>query len=223
MDKYIIAVDGPAGAGKSTVCDDVANALKILHLDTGATYRTLALALIRKNVNTSDACAVADSLDNINIEIGFENGRQIMYVDGEDVTPYIRTNEISQTASSVSTIPEVRKKLVDLQRKTAEKISMIVDGRDIGTCVFPNAKYKFYITADVSERARRRLKQLEQQGSFCNIEELENEIAQRDYRDMNRVLSPLKCADDAVFIDCTNMTQKEVADTVINTVCGQIK
>lgn len=223
MDKYIIAVDGPAGAGKSTVCDDVAKKLEILHLDTGATYRTLAFALIKMNVNTDDTSAVVNSLKNINIEIGFENGKQIMCVDGEDVTSYIRTNEISQTASSVSAIPEVREKLVELQRKTAEKISMIVDGRDIGTCVFPNAKYKFYITADVSERAKRRCKQLEQQGTICNIKDLEAEIAQRDYRDMNRAVSPLKCADDAVYIDCTNMTQKEVADAVIKTVCGQIE
>lgn len=223
MDKYIIAVDGPAGAGKSTVCDDVAKELKILHLDTGATYRTLALALLKMNVDTADVSAVVSSLDNINIEIGFENGNQIMYIDGEDVTPYIRTNEISQAASSVSTIPEVRAKLVALQRKTAEKISMIVDGRDIGTCVFPKAKYKFYITADVSERARRRCKQLAQQGTVCDVKTLEAEIAQRDYRDMNRAVSPLKRADDALLIDCTNMTQKEVADTVINTVCCRKK
>lgn len=223
MDKYIIAVDGPAGAGKSTVCDDVAKVLNILHLDTGATYRTLALALMKMNVNTADTSAVVASLDNINIEIGFENGNQIMYIDGDDVTPYIRTNEISQTASSVSVIPEVRAKLVDLQRRTAEKISMIVDGRDIGTCVFPNAKYKFYITADVSERAQRRCKQLAEQGIVCDIKELETEIAQRDYRDMNRAVSPLKCAEDAILIDCTNMTQKEVADTVIEAICGQIK
>lgn len=223
MDKYIIAVDGPAGAGKSTVCDDVAKELKILHLDTGATYRTLALALLKMNVDTADASAVVSSLDNINIEIGFEDGNQIMYIDGEDVTPYIRTNEISQVASRVSTIPEVRAKLVDLQRKTAEKISMIVDGRDIGTCVFPNAKYKFYITADVSERARRRCKQLAEQGTVCDVKTLEAEIAQRDYRDMNRAVSPLKRADDALLIDCTNMTQKEVADTVIDTVCGKEK
>ncbi len=219
MEKYIIAVDGPAGAGKSTVCDDVAEKLNILHLDTGATYRTLALALIRNSVDIADRSAVVRSLDKISIEIGFELGRQIMYVDGEDVTALIRTNEISQAASSVSVIPEVREKLVDLQRVTAQKMSMIVDGRDIGTCVFPNADFKFYLTADVSERARRRCKQLEEQGVRCDIKELEREIAQRDHRDMNREVSPLKCAEDALLIDCTNMTQKEVSGMLIDVIC----
>lgn len=219
MNKYTIAVDGPAGAGKSTVCDDVAKELNILHLDTGATYRTLALALLRSNVDIANKADVVNSLDKINIEIGFELGKQLMYIDGEDVTALIRTNEISQAASSVSVIPEVREKLVDLQRKTAQKISMIVDGRDIGTCVFPEADFKFYITADVGERARRRSKQLAEQGIECDIKELEKEIAQRDYRDMNRDVSPLKCADDAFLIDCTNMTQKEVAQMLVDRIC----
>lgn len=219
MNKYTIAVDGPAGAGKSTVCDDVAKELNILHLDTGATYRTLALALLRSNVDIANKADVVNSLDKINIEIGFELGKQLMYIDGEDVTALIRTNEISQAASSVSVIPEVREKLVDLQRKTAQKISMIVDGRDIGTCVFPEADFKFYITADVGERARRRSKQLAEQGIECDIKELEKEIAQRDYRDMNRDVSPLKCADDAFLIDCTNMTQKEVAHMLVDRIC----
>ena len=213
---YIIAVDGPAGAGKSTVCSDVAKKLGILHLDTGATYRTLALGLIRKNIDISDNTAVTAALDDIDISIGFEDGLQIMYLDGENVNGLIRTNEVSLAASACAVIPEVRLKLVELQRDTAKKISMIVDGRDICTYVFPDAPYKFYITADVGERARRRAAQLAEKGIKSDLAELEKEIAARDYNDMNRKMAPLKIADDAVFIDTTNMTQDEVVQKLLS-------
>ena len=185
---YIIAVDGPAGAGKSTVCSDVAKELGILHL----------------------------VLDDINISIDFENGVQIMYLDGENVNSLIRTNEVSLAASACAVIPEVRIKMVELQRKTAQKISMIVDGRDICTYVFPDTPYKFYITADVSERAKRRFAQLAQKGVQSDIAELEKEIAARDFNDMNRKMAPLKLAPDAVLIDTTHMTQKEVVDKLLS-------
>lgn len=213
---YIIAVDGPAGAGKSTVCSDVAKELGILHLDTGATYRTLALGLIRKGIDANDAEKIKDVLDDINISIGFENGVQIMYLDGENVNSLIRTNEVSLAASACAVIPEVRIKMVELQRKTAQKISMIVDGRDICTYVFPDTPYKFYITADVSERAKRRFAQLAQKGVQSDITELEKEIAARDFNDMNRKMAPLKLAPDAVLIDTTHMTQKEVVDKLMS-------
>ncbi len=211
---YIIAVDGPAGAGKSTVCSDVAKELGILHLDTGATYRTLALGLIRKGIDANDAEKIKDVLDDINISIGFENGVQIMYLDGENVNSLIRTNEVSLAASACAVIPEVRIKMVELQRKTAQKISMIVDGRDICTYVFPDTPYKFYITADVSERAKRRFAQLAQKGVQSDITELEK--AARDFNDMNRKMAPLKLAPDAVLIDTTHMTQKEVVDKLLS-------
>lgn len=213
---YIIAVDGPAGAGKSTVCSDVAKELGILHLDTGATYRTLALGLIRKGIDANDAEKIKDVLDDTNISIGFENGVQIMYLDGENVNSLIRTNEVSLAASACAVIPEVRIKMVELQRKTAQKISMIVDGRDICTYVFPDTPYKFYITADVSERAKRRFAQLAQKGVQSDITELEKEIAARDFNDMNRKMAPLKLAPDAVLIDTTHMTQKEVVDKLLS-------
>ncbi len=213
---YIIAVDGPAGAGKSTVCSDVAKELGILHLDTGATYRTLALGLIRKGIDANDAEKIKDVLDDINISIDFENGVQIMYLDGENVNSLIRTNEVSLAASACAVIPEVRIKMVELQRKTAQKISMIVDGRDICTYVFPDTPYKFYITADVSERAKRRFAQLAQKGVQSDIAELEKEIAARDFNDMNRKMAPLKLAPDAVLIDTTHMTQKEVVDKLLS-------
>ena len=213
---YIIAVDGPAGAGKSTVCSDVAKELGILHLDTGATYRTLALGLIRKGIDANDAEKIKDVLDDINISIDFENGLQIMYLDGENVNSLIRTNEVSLAASACAVIPEVRIKMVELQRKTAQKISMIVDGRDICTYVFPDTPYKFYITADVSERAKRRFAQLAQKGVQSDITELEKEIAARDFNDMNRKMAPLKLAPDAVLIDTTHMTQKEVVDKLLS-------
>ena len=213
---YIIAVDGPAGAGKSTVCSDVAKELGILHLDTGATYRTLALGLIRKGIDANDAEKIKDVLDDTNISIGFENGVQIMYLDGENVNSLIRTNEVSLAASACAVIPEVRIKMVELQRKTAQKISMIVDGRDICTYVFPDTPYKFYITADVSERAKRRFAQLAQKGVQSDRTELEKEIAARDFNDMNRKMAPLKLAPDAVLIDTTHMTQKEVVDKLLS-------
>lgn len=218
MDKnklYIIAVDGPAGAGKSSVCDDVAKELGILHLDTGATYRAFALGLIKKGVDINNAKQITDALDDINISIGFENGVQIMYLDGENVNAFIRTNEVSLAASACAVIPEVRIKMVELQRKTAQEISMIVDGRDICTYVFPDAPYKFYITADVAERARRRAAQLAEKGIKTELAELEKEIAARDKNDMNRKMAPLRVAEDAVFIDTTHMTQREVVDKLL--------
>lgn len=218
MDKnklYIIAVDGPAGAGKSSVCDDVAKELGILHLDTGATYRTFALGLIKKGVDINNAKQITDALADIHISIGFENGIQIMYLDGENVNAFIRTNEVSLAASACAVIPEVRIKMVELQRKTAKEISMIVDGRDICTYVFPDAPYKFYITADVAERARRRAAQLAEKGIKTELAELEKEIAARDHNDMNRKMAPLRVAEDAVFIDTTHMTQREVVDKLL--------
>ncbi len=214
--KYIVAVDGPAGAGKSTVCDGVAEKLGILHLDTGATYRTLALGLLRKNIDISDVEAVRKAIDEIAISIGFEDGVQIMYMGDENVNGLIRTNEVSMAASACAVIPEVRLKMTELQRKTAKKISMIVDGRDIGTYVFPDADYKFYITAEVSERARRRMLQNKEKGIESDIKQLEEEIAARDYNDMNRKMAPLRQAEDAVLIDTTEMTQAEVEDKMLS-------
>lgn len=218
MKTYIIAIDGPAGAGKSTVCSDVAKELGILHLDTGATYRTLALGLLREGVDVTNEKKVTSVLDNIEISIDFVDGKQLMYLNGEDVTSLIRTNEISQAASASSVIGSVREKLVQLQRDTAKKLSMIVDGRDVGTCVFPDAQYKFYLTADTRERARRRAKQLLEQGIECDFEELVAEIEERDHRDMNRPISPLRRAEDAILLDCTNMTQPEVVQTLLRCV-----
>ncbi len=212
---YIIAVDGPSGAGKSTVCTDVAKILGILHLDTGATYRTLALGLMNRGVDIEDAGAVEVALDSIEVEIGFEDGKQIMYLDGKDVTAEIRTNEVSQAASKTSVIGRVREKLVQLQRDTAKRMSMLVDGRDICTCVFPDAEYKFYLTADAAERARRRQKQLAQQGIECDLAVLEKEIEERDYRDMHRDISPLVRAQDAVLVDGTHMTQQGVVEYML--------
>ena len=218
MKTYIIAIDGPAGAGKSTVCSDVAKELGILHLDTGATYRTLALGLLREGVDVTNEKEVTSVLDKIEISIDFVDGKQLMYLNGEDVTSLIRTNEISQAASASSVIGSVREKLVQLQRDTAKKLSMIVDGRDVGTCVFPDAQYKFYLTADTRERARRRAKQLLEQGIECDFEELVAEIEERDHRDMNRPISPLRKAEDAILLDCTNMNQQEVVQTLLRCV-----
>lgn len=213
---FIIAVDGPAGAGKSTVCDDVAAKLGILHLDTGATYRTFALGLINRGVDAKDVDGILKVKDDIDISIGFEDGVQIMYLDGKNVNGLIRTNEVSMAASACAVVPEVRLLMTELQRKTAAKISMLVDGRDIGTYVFPNAKYKFYITADVSERAKRRALQLKEKGIESDIKALEKEIAERDHQDMTRKMAPLRQAEDAILIDTTSMTQAEVVQKVLD-------
>ena len=212
---YIIAVDGPAGVGKSTVCNDVAKALGILHLDTGATYRTLALGLLRLGVEPTDAAAVEAALPQIHVDLKFEAGRQRMLLDGEDVTDSIRTNPVSAASSACAVIPAVRHKMVELQREKAKSISMIVDGRDIGTCVFPDTQFKFYLTADVAERAKRRYLELQEKGTPVDLAQLEREIAFRDQTDSTREMSPLRQAEDATLIDTTHMTQAEVAETML--------
>ena len=212
---YIIAVDGPAGAGKSAVCSDVARELGILHLDTGATYRTFALGLLRRGISPEDKAAVESVIDSINVEIGFADGRQQMLLDGENVTDFIRTNEVSAASSACAVIPAVRLKMVELQRKTAESISMIVDGRDVGTYVFPHAEYKFFLTAEVKERAKRRFLQLKEKGISADLKELEAEIAARDKNDSTREMSPLRKADDAILIDTTNVNQQQVVNQIL--------
>ncbi len=213
---YVVAVDGPAGAGKSSICKEAAKRLGILHLDTGATYRTLALGLLRKGVDINDDKAIEAQLDKIDVTIGFEDGRQIMYLDCEDVTGSIRTGEVSMAASVTSKNAKVRERLVALQRQTAERISMIVDGRDICTNVFPKTPYKFYITVSVEERARRRALQLKEMGVAFDEKTLQQEIEERDHNDMTRDISPLRVDPDAVVIDNTNITQEQAVELMLS-------
>ena len=209
-----IAIDGPAGAGKSTIAKLVADELGINYIDTGAMYRAMALGMIGAGVDISDREAVDAALDDIEIAVEYEDGVQKVFVNGEDVTGRIRTPEISKGASAVAVVPSVRLKLVDVQRNIAGRYDVIMDGRDIGTYVLPDADKKLYITASSRERARRRLKDMEDAGIAQTIDEIESEIVARDRQDMEREFAPLRQAEDAILIDTTDMTVEEVINCV---------
>ncbi|MGF6375928.1 cytidylate kinase [Clostridiales Family XIII bacterium PM5-7] len=201
-----IAVDGPSGAGKSTIAKAVANKLSIDYIDTGAMYRAIGLKMIQDGVAMDDLAGIEQLLDST--EIDFVHGDIIL--DGVVINQFIRTPEISKQASDCSAIAIVRKKLVALQQAMGKKKSVIMDGRDIGTVVFPDAQYKFYITASPEERARRRHKELLEKGQDISYEQVFKDMAQRDYNDSNREVTPLRKADDAIEIDTTDMTIEEV-------------
>ena len=217
-DKLIsIAIDGPASAGKSTVAKGVARRLGIVYVDTGAMYRAIGLKTVRLGIPSDDACAVIPLLPETDVTISFIDGIQHVFLDGEDVTGLIRTQEVSNAASKVSAVPEVRYKLVELQKKLAEKTSVAMDGRDIGTHVLPNAKYKFYVTASPEQRAARRFRELEKKGTLgaMNYNELLLEIIERDKRDSERDCMPLKRAPDAILIDTTYLDIESSVDAVM--------
>ena len=205
-----IAIDGPVGAGKSSIADQVAERLDILHLDTGAMYRAIGLYCSRKGISGDDEAAVVGELDNINVSIAYENGEQVVYLNGENVNGLIRTPEAGAMASAVSVHRKVREKMVALQQELAKTTSVVMDGRDIGTVVLPNAEVKIYLTASSSVRAKRRFDELTAKGMVCDLEQLQKEIEERDYRDMNREVTPLKQADDAVLLDTSDLTIEEV-------------
>jgi len=217
MGKFInIAIDGPAGAGKSTIAKQVAKMLGILYLDTGAMYRVVALKAIREGIDTLDWDKVAYISENIDIDIVYdESGAQKVILNGEDVSNLIRTPEVSKGSSDVSAVPSVRIKLVELQRKIAEKNSVIMDGRDIGTYVLPNANIKIFLTASVDERAERRFKEMyekDNKHTFCDVKK---DIEYRDKNDSSREFAPLSVAADAILIDTTEMTIDEVMKKII--------
>ena len=209
-----IAIDGPAGAGKSTVAKLISEKLGINYLDTGAMYRSIAYALINKGIDPEDADAVKNHLDEVDIEVKYIKRVQHMYLDGKDISKLIRTNEISMGASNVSKIPEVRLKLIEMQQEIARNFDIVMDGRDICTYVLPDADHKFYITASVDERARRRFKELPE-GSNLTFEEIREDIIKRDKNDSEREFMPLKQAEDAVLVDTTHMNIDEVINFVL--------
>lgn len=210
----IIAIDGPAGAGKSTVAKLLASKLNILYLDTGAMYRAVGLKALNSGVSVSDAEAVEKMLATTTVDVKLVGRTQRVYLDGNDVSTEIREHRVSAAASDVSAIPCVRYKMVELQREIAGKNDTILDGRDIGTFVLPNAEYKFYVTASADERARRRFEELTAKGVDCSLEKIKSDIVTRDYNDMHRALAPLKKADDAVEIDTTTLTIDEVVEKI---------
>lgn len=205
---FSIAIDGPAGAGKSTVAKAVAAELNAMYLDTGAMYRAFGLYMLRRGAN-KDKDAILAAVDDVDIAVEFLDGTQHIFLNGEDVTLAIREPEVSMAASDISAVPEVRARMVALQRKIAEGHDVIMDGRDIGTKVLPNATLKIFLTASTEERARRRCLELAQKGSPEPYEKVLEEMKERDYQDSHRAASPLRPADDAVIVDTTNSSLEE--------------
>lgn len=213
---YNIAIDGPAGAGKSTIARKVAKEKGYIYVDTGAMYRAMALYLLENKIDAKDEAAISAECQNADITIKYENGEQQVFLNGKNVNGMIRTEEVGNMASVSSANQDVRKKMVELQHKLAKTSDVVMDGRDIGTCVLPNADVKVYLTASSKERANRRYKELTAKGETCDIDTIEKDIIERDHRDMTREISPLKQAEDAVLIDSSNMTIEEVVKEILN-------
>lgn len=212
---FNIAIDGPAGAGKSTIAKKIAKQMGYIYVDTGAMYRAMALFLIREHVKPEETEKINEKCREADISIGYENGEQVVYLNGENVNGYIRTEEVGNMASASSPNPNVRAKLVELQQKLAAATDVVMDGRDIGTCVLPDAQVKVYLTADSRVRAERRYKELIEKGENCDLDIIEKDIIERDHQDMTREISPLKQAEDAVLVDSSYMTIDEVVEKII--------
>ncbi len=215
MKHYAIAIDGPAGAGKSTIAKRAASLLNYIYVDTGAMYRAIAVAVMAGGTDYLDRAAVADAVKDILITIRYENGIQQVIANGENVTGKIRTEEVSNAASVVSSYPEVREHLLNLQRNLAKENDVIMDGRDIGTCILPDADLKIFLTASPKVRAERRYKELREKGEECTLDAVEEEIKARDERDSSRAAAPLKQADDAILIDSSDMDPDEVTRGIL--------
>ena len=212
---YNIAIDGPAGAGKSTIARRVAKELSFIYVDTGAMYRAMALYLLRKEVNKDDTEQIGNICQDAEISIEYQNGEQIVLLNDENVNSYLRTEEVGNMASVSSAVPRVREKLLSLQRKLARDMSVVMDGRDIGTTILPDADLKIYLTASSLTRAKRRYLELQEKGTVCNLDEIQKDIEERDQRDMNREISPLRQAEDAVLVDSSDLTIQQVVDRIL--------
>lgn len=211
-----IAIDGPAGAGKSTVAQKVAKELSFVYVDTGAMYRAMALYLLRKGVNREEPDEIGEACQNAEISIEYQDGEQIVLLDGENVNAHLRTEEVSAMASVSSAVPRVREKLLDLQRKLARTMSVVMDGRDIGTTILPDADVKIYLTASSLTRARRRYLEYQEKGEACDLAEIQKTIEERDQRDMTREISPLCQAEDAVLVDSSELTIDETVEKILS-------
>lgn len=209
-----IAIDGPAGAGKSTIAKKLAKELSYIYVDTGAMYRAMALYFLQNNIAAEDEAAISAKCSDVEVSISYENGEQQVLLNGENVNGLIRNEKVGNMASATSVYGKVRSKLVELQQKLAADKDVIMDGRDIGTCVLPNAQVKIYLTASVETRAKRRFDELTEKGMKCDLQEIEKDIADRDYRDMHRDISPLKQAEDAVLVDTSYLNIEEVVAAI---------
>lgn len=212
---YSIAIDGPAGAGKSTIAKIAAEKLGFTYVDTGAMFRAMAVYFIDRGIDVKNAESVGEAVGSVDVSIEYEDGVQQIILNGDNVTGRLRDEEVGKTASAAAVYPSVREKLLELQRKLAAELDVVMDGRDIGTCVLPDATCKIYLTAGVDTRAERRFAELKEKGEDPDIEEIKRDIAERDYRDMHRDTAPLKQAEDAVLVDSSDMGIEEVAAAII--------
>lgn len=212
---YNIAIDGPAGAGKSTIAKMVAKELGFIYVDTGAMYRGLAVHFLKKGIVPGEVEKIEAACEDAKVELGYENGVQQVYLNGENITSQLREEAVGNMASVSSAVPAVRAKLLDLQRNLAKEKDVVMDGRDIGTNVLPNADVKVYLTASVECRAMRRFKELEEKGEACDFEQIRQDIQERDERDMTREIAPLKQAEDATLIDSSEMGVDDVVKAII--------
>ena len=213
---YSIAIDGPAGAGKSTIAKLIAKERGCIYVDTGAMYRAMAIYFLRQGIAAEDEAAITEACKDIEVVIKYEDNVQNVYLNGENVTSILRTEEVGKMASASSVYSAVRAKLLDLQRKLAVDYDVVMDGRDIGTHVLPDADVKIYMTASVEERANRRYRELVEKGDMtADYEKIKADIAERDYRDMNREIAPLKQAEDAILLDTSDMSIEEVVKAII--------
>lgn len=215
---YNIAIDGPAGAGKSTIAKMAAKKLDFIYVDTGAMYRAMALYFLRREIDAKDEKRIAEACEHINVTIAYQEGEQQVLLNGENVNAFIRTEEVSMMTSNTSKYPAVREKLLYLQRELAAANNVIMDGRDIGTCVLPDAELKIYLTASASERAKRRYLEQKERGVESDLAQIERDIIARDEQDMNREIAPLKQAEDAIYLDTSDMTIEEVVTKIVSLV-----
>lgn len=216
MTQFNLAIDGPAGAGKSTIAKNIAKQLGFIYVDTGAMYRAMALYFIRNHIDTADHKAIENACKDVDVTIEYKDGEQLVLLNGENVNGFIRTEEVGNMASTTSVNKAVRFKLVELQQNLAARTSVVMDGRDIGTYVLPNANLKIYLTASTKERARRRWAELKDKGVPSDLGDIELDIQERDHRDMTREFAPLKQAEDAVYLDSSEMTIDEVVEKIIS-------
>ena len=215
---YNIAIDGPAGAGKSTIAKMAAKKLDFIYVDTGAMYRAMALYFLRREIDAKDEKKIAEACEHINVTIAYQEGEQQVLLNGENVNAFIRTEEVSMMTSNTSKYPAVREKLLYLQRELAAANNVIMDGRDIGTCVLPDAELKIYLTASASEQAKRRYLEQKERGVESDLAQIERDIIARDEQDMNREIAPLKQAEDAIYLDTSDMTIEEVVTKIVSLV-----